>query len=67
MDAVKQITERGHPVAEVAARIGVSLHRRYERVKRYGVPKPGRLKSKSKSAEIRKLKAEAPPYLREAR
>ena len=38
IDTVKQITERGHPVAEVASRIGVSQHRLYAWLKRYGLP-----------------------------
>lgn len=32
-EAVKQVTERGHPVADVAARIGVSSHSLYKWVK----------------------------------
>ena len=58
IEAVKQITERGYPVAEVASRIGVSQHSLYEWVKRYSVPEPERLETQSQSAEIRKLKAE---------
>jgi transposase len=30
IEAVKQVTERGHSVAEVASRIGVSQHSLYE-------------------------------------
>lgn len=37
-EAVRQVTERGHPVAEVAARLGVSSHSQYAWIKRYGVP-----------------------------
>ena len=58
IETVKQITERGYPVAEVAARIGVSQHSLYEWLKRYGVPEQERLETQSQSAEIRKLKAE---------
>ncbi|MGY0652326.1 transposase [Luteimonas sp. A537] len=29
IEAVRQITDRGHPVAEVAARLGVSVHSLY--------------------------------------
>lgn len=29
IEAVKQVTERGHPAAEVAARSGVSAHSLY--------------------------------------
>ncbi len=35
-DAVVQITERGYPVAEVAARLGVRKYSLYEWRKRYG-------------------------------
>ena len=38
IEAVKQITERGHKVAEVSARIGVSQHSLYKWIKAYGVP-----------------------------
>ena len=58
IEAVKQITERGYPVAEVAARIGVSQYSLYEWVKKYSVPEPERIEMLSQSAEIRKLKAE---------
>ena len=37
-DAVLQITERGYPVAEVAARLGISKYSLYEWRKRYGKP-----------------------------
>ena len=58
MEAVKQITERGYPVAEVAARIGVSQHSLYEWIKRYGLPEAQRIEEQGQSAEIRRLKAE---------
>ena len=32
-EAVKQVTERGYAVSEVAARLGVSAHSLYKRVK----------------------------------
>ncbi len=47
IEAVKQITERGHPVAEEAGRIGISEHSLYAWVKQYRL-----------LAEIRRLKAE---------
>lgn len=37
-DAVLQITERGFPVAEVSARLGISKHSLCEWRKRYGKP-----------------------------
>ena len=36
--AVKQIAERGHRVAEVSARIGVSQHSLYKWIKAYSAP-----------------------------
>ena len=30
IEAVKQVTERGYPVAEVASRLGVSTHSLYK-------------------------------------
>ena len=38
-DAVVQITERGYPVAEVAARLGIGKYSLHEWRKRYGKPK----------------------------
>src|SRR5574343_1334010 len=58
IEAVKQVTERGHPVAEVAGRIGVSQHSLYEWLKRYSLPPVERSELQGQSAEIRRLKAE---------
>jgi len=41
IEAVKQITERGHRVADVSARIGVSQHSLYKWIKAYSVPATG--------------------------
>lgn len=38
IEAVKQITERGHRLAEVSARIGVSQHSLYKWIKLFSVP-----------------------------
>ena len=38
IEAVKQITERGHRVADVSARIGVSQHSLCKWIKAYAVP-----------------------------
>lgn len=35
--AVKQVTDRGHPAAEVASRVGVSLPTLYDWLKRYSL------------------------------
>ena len=58
IEAVKQVTERGHAVADVANRIGVSQHSLYECLKRYSLPEGERLELQGQSAEIRRLKAE---------
>ena len=55
-EAVKQVTERGHRVSEVAARLGVSQHNLYQWVRagrdgKEGTPAP-------QSDELRRLKAE---------
>ena len=58
IEAVKQITERGHKVAEVSARIGVSQHSLYKWIKAYGVPAAERQATNSHAEELRRLKAE---------
>ncbi len=56
--AVKQVAQRGHPVSEVAERLGVSIHSLYAWVKRYGVPEDERKAVDAQSDEMRRLKAE---------
>ena len=58
IEAAKQVTERGYPVAEVASRLGVSAHSVYGWIKQYGAPVEARQEQQSQSAEIRRLKAE---------
>jgi transposase-like protein len=58
IEAVKQITEKRYPVAEVAVRLGVSQHSLYKWVKCYGLPESGRIEAQSQQAELRRLKAE---------
>ena len=58
IEAVKQITERRYPVAEVSARLGVSQHSLYEWVRKYSQLEPVRIEARSKDAELRRLKAE---------
>jgi transposase len=55
-DAVLQITERGYPVAEVAARLGISKYSLYEWRKRYA--KPAAVRDDERAAEVRRLKRE---------
>ena len=57
-DAVVQITERGYPVAEVAARLGINKYSLYEWKKRYGKPAPI-AREDDQTAEVRRLKRES--------
>jgi transposase len=40
LDAIKQITERGHSVADVSKRLGASTHSLYGWMKRYAASTP---------------------------
>ncbi|TIX89351.1 transposase [Rhizobium sp. P44RR-XXIV] len=54
-DAVRQITERGYPVAEVSQRLGVSQHSLYEWKKKFAAPNAT---GNDEAEEIRRLKKE---------
>lgn len=58
VEAVKQVTDRGHSVAEVAARLGVSIHSLYAWRKQYGRPGPTRAAAADQAEELRRLKSE---------
>jgi len=55
-DAVRQITERGYPVAEVSQRLGVSRHSLYEWKKKFSSPSGNQ--GSDQADEIRQLKKE---------
>ncbi|PYE41275.1 transposase [Rhizobium sp. PP-F2F-G20b] len=55
-DAVRQITERGYPVAEVSQRLGVSPHSLYEWKKKFSLASGNQ--GNDQSEEIRQLKKE---------
>ena len=57
IDAVKQVTERGHSVADVSKRLGVSTHSLYAWMKRHSGLPAAEVKE-DQSAEIRRLKQE---------
>ena len=38
IEAIKQVTERGHPATAVAARLGVSSHSLYQWARRFSAP-----------------------------
>ncbi|KRB51949.1 transposase [Rhizobium sp. Root708] len=52
---MRQITERGYPVAEVSQRLGVSPHSLYEWKKKFGT---SNVKDSDEAEEIRRLKKE---------
>ena len=58
IEAVKQITERGRPVADVARALGVSSHSLYTWLKQYSKPADQQLEESALQAEIRCLKVE---------
>lgn len=58
IEAVKQVTDRGHSVADVAKRLDVTTHSLYAWIKKYG-PDSTEYQAKSdEQAEIRRLKKE---------
>ncbi len=65
IEAVKQVVERGHRVAEVAERLGVSGHSLYNWIKRYDKPVEQRQEDDDLQAENRRLKAELKRVLEE--
>lgn len=59
IEAVRQVTKRGHRVADVAERLGVSTHSLYQWRKRYGTVDGTELRRDAdQGAEVRRLKAE---------
>lgn len=58
IEAVRQIVERSHPVAEVSARLGVSQHSLYKWIKQQQTPSGQRHEQLSQAEELRRLKAE---------
>lgn len=58
IEAVRQITDRGYKVADVAKRLGVSTHSLYQWRKRYTLSEPKRKFADDQTEQLRKLKAE---------
>ena len=58
IEAVKQITEKQRPVAEVADRLGVTKHSLYAWIKLYGQPEDVRIEAQDQQAELKRLRAE---------
>jgi len=58
IEAVKQIVERGHKVADVAARLGVSTHSLYAWRKQFGPDAAEHQAGRDQQAEIKRLQKE---------
>lgn len=58
IEAVKQVTERGYSVAEVADQLGITTHSLYAWKVKFGQPDAVRRSELDQSAEVRRLKAE---------
>jgi len=58
IEAVKQVTERGHSVAEVANRLGTTTHSLYAWLKQYGPRAEEHQDKRNDQAEIKRLQKE---------
>ena len=58
IEAIKQVTERGYSVADVADRLGTTTHSMYAWLKRYGEQSPQQANKADDQATIAELKAE---------
>jgi transposase len=58
IEAVRQVTEHGRPVAEVAQRLGITSHSLYAWKKALTKPEVVQRTELDQSAEVRRLKAE---------
>jgi transposase len=58
IEAVKQVVDRGHSVADVASRLGVTTHSLYNWIKRFGPDSAEHQAKADEQAEIKRLKKE---------
>lgn len=58
LEAIKQITERGYKIADVAKRLGVTQKSLHDWIKKYGDAGSQHQTISSQQEEMRKLKAE---------
>ena len=58
LEAVRQVTERGHSVADVAERLGTTTHSLYAWTRRFEKPAVVQKAELDQNAEVRRLKAE---------
>jgi len=57
-EAIKQVTDRGHAAAEVAARLGVSAWSLHRWIKDRQVPQAERIEAQQQSVQLRQLRAD---------
>lgn len=57
-EAVKQVTDRGYSVADIAKRLDVTPHSLYAWLKKYGEPNPRQADKSDLAAENARLKAD---------
>jgi hypothetical protein len=55
IEAVKQVTDRGRPVIEVAERLGVTSHSLYQWVKKLSIPEAELNAASTKDDELRRV------------
>jgi len=58
IEAVKQVTDRGYKIGEVAKRLGVTPKSMHDWIKRYGDESSQHQTVSAQQAELRKLKAD---------
>jgi len=58
IEAVKQVTDKGHSVVEVAGRLGVTTHSLYAWIKQYAPPTGKETQQTDQSAELALLRRE---------
>jgi transposase len=58
IEAVKQVVDRGHSVADVAGRLGMTTHSLYAWIKKYGPDSAEHNAKAAEAAEIKRLKKE---------
>ena len=58
IEAVRQVTDRGFKVAEVAERLGVTTHSLYAWIRKFGKREVVPRAELDQSAEVRRLKSE---------
>jgi len=58
VEAVKQVVDRGHSVADVAGRLGMTTHSLYAWIKKYGPDLAEHNAKADDAAEIKRLKKE---------